>query len=176
MTTTRVTHASPSGAYAHIADRDWENDGAIIDDGGDPTVCEDIAKQLIMREPGSNINVILGGGRRQFTPNTTMDIEYPGVVGYRRDGLNLINIWSSLKPQGANASYVWNRANLLNIDVAKTDYLLGLFEPSHVSYLHEQGQNQDPSLEEMVTVAIEMLSKNPNGFFLFVEGTGNRTS
>lgn len=83
MTTTRVTHASPSGTYAHIAHRDWENDGAIRRSGQDPNICDDIAKQLIMREPGSNINVILGGGRQHFTPNTTNDPEFPTTPGYR---------------------------------------------------------------------------------------------
>ena len=26
VTTTRVTHATPASAYAHLADRDWESD------------------------------------------------------------------------------------------------------------------------------------------------------
>lgn len=29
---------------------------------------------------------------------------------------------------------------------------------------------QDPSLEEMTEVAVRMLSRNPQGFYLFVEG------
>lgn len=58
VTTTRITHASPSGAYAHIANRDWENDAAIASSGGDPELCDDIAEQLILREPGRNINVL----------------------------------------------------------------------------------------------------------------------
>jgi len=58
----------------------------------------------------------------------------------------------------------------MEVDTTQTDYLFGLFEPSHVSYLDEQAKNDDPSLEDMTKVAIQILSKNPNGFFLFVEG------
>lgn len=46
----------------------------------------------------------------------------------------------------------------------------GLFEPDHVSYLDQLKASNDPSLEEMTAVAISILSKNPAGFFLFVEG------
>ena len=58
VTTTRVTHASPAGAYAHIADRDWENDAYVSSSGQDPKVCDDIAKQLVLNDPGKNIKVI----------------------------------------------------------------------------------------------------------------------
>jgi len=58
VTTTRVTHASPAGAYAHIADRDWENDAQITYSGQDPNVCDDIAKQLVLNDPGRNIKVL----------------------------------------------------------------------------------------------------------------------
>lgn len=57
VTTTRITHASPSGTYARIADRDWENDGAVIDGGFDPKVCPDIAHQLVHTEPGKLFKV-----------------------------------------------------------------------------------------------------------------------
>lgn len=45
VTTTTVTHASPSGAYAHIADRNWENDLKIAESGIDPEFCDDIVCQ-----------------------------------------------------------------------------------------------------------------------------------
>ncbi|KAJ8867791.1 hypothetical protein PR048_031596 [Dryococelus australis] len=50
VTTTRVTHATPSGAYAH-ADRSWENDADT------PRPCKDIAAQLILDQPGKDLNV-----------------------------------------------------------------------------------------------------------------------
>lgn len=49
------------------------------------------------------------------------------------------------------------------------EYLLGLFRDDHMEY-HLKAENQ-PTLEEMVEVAIKMLSRSPKGYFLFVEGT-----
>lgn len=57
VTTTRITHASPAGTYAHTANRDWENDAEIRNSGQDPDNCDDIAEQLVNKLPGKNINV-----------------------------------------------------------------------------------------------------------------------
>jgi alkaline phosphatase len=58
VTTTRVTHATPSGTYAHVANRDWEDDYAqSLDDGVDSTTCDDIAEQLVRNSPGKNFKV-----------------------------------------------------------------------------------------------------------------------
>lgn len=56
MTTTRVTHASPAGAYAHSAQRDWESDSNVQSSGFNPSLCRDIAHQLI-HEDGKGFNV-----------------------------------------------------------------------------------------------------------------------
>lgn len=48
------------------------------------------------------------------------------------------------------------------------EYLLGLFNTDHMAY-HLKAEDE-PTLEEMVEVAIKMLSRNPKGYFLFVEG------
>lgn len=47
--------------------------------------------------------------------------------------------------------------------------ILGLFEPKDCRYEMDRDPNMDPSLTEMMEKAIQILSKNPNGFFLFVE-------
>lgn len=57
VTTARVTHASPAGTYAKIANRNWENDHEVRRDGVNSEECDDIAEQLVLREPGRNINV-----------------------------------------------------------------------------------------------------------------------
>lgn len=57
VTTTRVTHASPAGVYAHTADRDWESDADVRDAGHDPAVCPDIAQQLVTSYPGNHLKV-----------------------------------------------------------------------------------------------------------------------
>lgn len=46
----------------------------------------------------------------------------------------------------------------------------GLFEPGDMVYELDRNNETDPSLTEMVAVAIRMLQKNPRGFFLLVEG------
>lgn len=46
----------------------------------------------------------------------------------------------------------------------------GLFEPEDMTYDLERNADTDPSLTEMVEVAIKILKKNPNGFYLLVEG------
>lgn len=45
-----------------------------------------------------------------------------------------------------------------------------LFEPVDMAYDLERNVETDPSLTEMVEVAIKILRKNPNGFYLLVEG------
>lgn len=47
--------------------------------------------------------------------------------------------------------------------------VLGLFALDHMPYSLEAGNN-DPSLSDMTQKAIEILSQNSNGYFLFVEG------
>lgn len=46
----------------------------------------------------------------------------------------------------------------------------GLFEPGDMEYELNRNNVTDPSLSEMVVVAIQILRKNPKGFFLLVEG------
>jgi len=60
VTNTRVTDASPAGSYSRIAHRDWESDeDMIVQSNGKTNIsqCEDIAKQLVTREPGRNFKV-----------------------------------------------------------------------------------------------------------------------
>lgn len=60
------------------------------------------------------------------------------------------------------------------MDASKTDYLLGLFESSHLKFNLDVVENNlerdEPSLKLMVEKGIEVLSKNEKGYFLFVEG------
>jgi len=59
VTTTRVTDASPAGAYAHTAHRNWESDKDIKSFKGKTNItqCEDIARQLVTKDPGRNFKV-----------------------------------------------------------------------------------------------------------------------
>lgn len=48
----------------------------------------------------------------------------------------------------------------------------GLFAYSHMDFETDRdiGPTSDPSLREMTKTALNILLKNPKGFFLFVEG------
>ncbi|KAK8768007.1 hypothetical protein V5799_005212 [Amblyomma americanum] len=163
VTTARVTDASPAGAYAHSGYRKWQESV--------PKGCnaKDIAQQLIYDLPGSEMRVILGGGRKVFLSSKKRDEE--GKKGERSDGKNLIKKWKELKKR-FKARYVWNRSKLLAVNTQSTDYLLGLFDSDHMPYWINRSQphSTKPNLTEMVTVAIQILARNPAGFVLFAEG------
>ncbi|NWX89122.1 PPBI phosphatase, partial [Nothoprocta ornata] len=167
VTTSRVQHASPSGTYAHVVDRNWYADSSMPAEARSQG-CKDIAWQLVHNV---DINVIMGGGRIYMTPAGTPDPEYPNYAntsGVRLDGVNLIDVW--LKGR-AGARYVWNRTEMLEAaQDPQTTYLMGLFEPSDMKYEVQRNPLLDPRLSEMTEAAIKVLSRNPNGFYLFVEG------
>ncbi|MDB6060042.1 MAG: alkaline phosphatase [Verrucomicrobiaceae bacterium] len=165
VTTARVTHATPVVNYAHIGNRDWEADSNVP---AGATV-KDIARQLIEFPYGDGIDVVLGGGRSYFTPNTAKDPEYPTQVGRRNDGRDLTTEWTKRFPQ---AAYVWNKGAFDSINPNKTKHLLGLFERSHMRYEADRADDTagEPSLAEMTEKAIKILSNNRKGFYLMVEG------
>ncbi|ODM87869.1 Membrane-bound alkaline phosphatase, partial [Orchesella cincta] len=168
VTTTRVTHATPAGSYANSADRDWENNKMVQDSGQNPDTCDDIAEQLVLGDVGKRLNIIMGGGRRELTPVTVLDVE-SNQPGKRTDGKNLIETWIQSK-NATSAKYVWNKEQLFNVDLSQTDFLLGLFSWDHMDYVADANTTADPSLAEMTKIAIQILSRNPKGFFLLVEG------
>ena len=45
----------------------------------------------------------------------------------------------------------------------------GLFEPKDMRFEVFRNATRDPSIVEMTEKAIQILSKNPKGYFLFVE-------
>lgn len=55
VTTTRITHATPSALYAHTASRKWECEDRMPAQATDH--CKDIARQLVEDLPGRNIRV-----------------------------------------------------------------------------------------------------------------------
>lgn len=178
VTNMRVTHATPAPLYAHTADRWWEYDAKMKP--ADRSLCKDIARQLVEDYPGRNIQVILGGGRECFMTNATFDPEYPDHPedgrGKRIDNRRLIDYWKKNKMQRKlNYKYVWNKKDFDKVDPKKVDYLLGLFEPAHMydvtdRHLKNLSDFEEPTLAEMTLKAIQILSRNPKGFFLLVEG------
>lgn len=171
VTTSRVTHASPAGVFAHIANRYWETDQGVRTSYCDPLKVQDVAQQLVYGVVGRNLQVALGGGRQQFRNSTVFD--ETGSPGLRSDGRDLIAEWIKERSSRGNASYIWNKSQLNNLDMSNTDFLLGMFDASHCPFhqdIERKGlQDEVPTLTEMTLSAIKLLSKRPEGYFLFVE-------
>ncbi|EFX85107.1 salivary alkaline phosphatase [Daphnia pulex] len=173
VTTTRVTHATPAGLYAHSANRDWECDSQVPP--ANRHECKDIARQLIEDEPGRNINIILGGGRQVFeAANDNGTAKWPCKRG---DNLDLIEAWKADKKKREKSHlFLENRDGLLNANLDDTDFILGLFAMNHIPY--ELDRTEDPKIgemapgiEDMTEKAIHFLQKKSDkGFFLLVEG------
>jgi alkaline phosphatase len=122
-----------------------------------------IADQLL----ASGAEVILGGGSAYFYPQTAKGSK-------RKDDKNLVE---QFKLRGYELTF--NKDELLNAgNGVGTKKLFGVFHPDNMDgsldrfFLKkntvEQYPNQ-PDLTDMTRSAINVLSKNPNGFFLMVE-------
>lgn len=171
VTTTRVTHGTPAAAYAKSADRHWEDDAdmASLAPAARNAGFPDIARQLIEYPIGDGIDVVLGGGRTSFFPSSIEDLEDKAVKGRRLDGRDLVGEWLT---STRDAAFVWTRQQLLELDPEKTGRVLGLFDPEDMDYeaRREEDVAGEPSLTEMTRVAIRLLGRDPDGFFLMVEG------
>ncbi|XP_037949996.1 membrane-bound alkaline phosphatase-like [Teleopsis dalmanni] len=162
VTTTRITHASPAGVYAHTAERDWENDSELKEDCGSDSTAQDIAYQLIHGEVGSKLKFVMGGGKKHFIDSSLYE------KGERSDGRNLINDY---KQQNAKNLYVETHEQLMNANLDEAERVFGLYQDSHLLYHLETNETTtQPTLEEMTRKAIEYLSKNDEGYFIFIEG------
>ena len=181
VTTTRLTHATPAATYAKSADRNWEDDSDMPTEAR-AAGCADIASQLVAfearleaRHEGADIDgleVAFGGGRRHFlpaetaanSPDATSEVE-----GDRTDGRDLIAEWRALYPEGR---YVFDRAGFDALGADTVAPVLGLFAESHMRYEADRANDAsgEPSLSEMTGRAIELLSRDEEGYFLVVEG------
>lgn len=154
VTTARITHATPGATYAHTPHRDWET-YEQLPKAAQLAKFPDIAAQFLTFNHGKGLNLMMGGGRDYFTQ--------------RGDGRNLVEEWKIKYPQGV---YLTQTKDLDQIDWKKTQQVLGLFSPSHMTYESDRDQSPqgEPSLSQMTKKAIEFLSQHPEGYFLIVEG------
>ncbi|CAF1614205.1 unnamed protein product [Rotaria magnacalcarata] len=165
ITTARITHATPAAAYAHSAERDWEGyDTKRFGIRETREGCRDIAHQLVLRSPP--IDLVFGGGRRYFYPNTMVDVENPKLNGSRTDNRSLIDeFW--------HGRFIWNKNQMDKIVLGTSTPLMGLFEYNHLYFETDRIVNRTdkPSLSQMTKFAIEhFLNMKQNGFFLLIEG------
>lgn len=114
----------------------------------------DIGRQLIEETPGRNLNVILGGGLGKFASERT-------------DGRDLLQQWHSANPDGCFARTLTELRDCSSN--SSNGSLLGVFSDSHMAY-HLAAPQDQPRLSDMTEAAIENLSRQPNGYFIFIEG------
>lgn len=164
VSTTRLTHATPAGAYGHSTDRNYEND-ALMPAGVKAQGCQDLALQLMnWNVNGASWDVALGGGRRNFQPES--------IGGARLDGRNLLGEFIS---KHGDDHYVNDTFSLAAARSQRNLPLLGLFAPEHMAYHVDCVDDPtclQPRLAEMTATAIELLSHffGDKGYFLLVEG------
>ncbi len=139
-----VTHATPASFLAHTNSRKNQL-----------TIARQIAE--------GDTDVILGGGLGYFLPHSKSE-------SYRYDEQDLVALFKQqgVKQKGAgnHTSVVYNLQQFKNMGEAKR--LLGLFARKH---LPKVSQNRQPSLAAMTEKALQILSENPQGFVLMVEGS-----
>ncbi|RDE11000.1 MAG: hypothetical protein C4K49_12340 [Candidatus Thorarchaeota archaeon] len=100
----------------------------------------EITRQIVEQ---TNVDVIMGGGRSYFSSQQLEDMQSNGFT------------------------LVTNRSGLMSVTDGK---VLGLFADGHVGYEQYRDCISTPSLAEMTEKAIDVLSMDPEGFFLMVEG------
>jgi alkaline phosphatase len=154
VSTARITHATPAAVYAHAPDRDWENDTTIpVPERGKG--CLDIATQLT----GFPFAVALGGGQREF-------------FGEDKGGKRIEAKADIIAPwQKRTRGHYVTTAGAMDATPQDGKPLLGLFSSSHMTYMLDRTPDSaEPTLSQMTASAIDRLAKNPDGYFLMVEG------
>ncbi|EAW11475.1 alkaline phosphatase [Aspergillus clavatus NRRL 1] len=153
VVTTRITDATPACFASHVNRRQYE---------------DRIAEQEIGEHPlGRVVDLILGGGRCHFLPNSTDG-------SCRADDRDLVSI---AKEKGF--SYLDDRKGFdsLNGGSEAKLPLLGLFAEKDIPFEIDRRTQNDvyPSLEEMARTALKILSDatadSEQGFFLLIEGS-----
>lgn len=107
---------------------------------------DSLSEQQVYQE----LDVVMGAGSQYFTEEKRGDKE------------NLISVIKE------NYQYVTSPEELNNI---RTGKLWAMFAPSALAYDFDREHSKEPSLAEMTAKAIELLSKDKDGFFLMVEGS-----
>jgi alkaline phosphatase len=174
ITDTRVTHATPASFAAHQTHRSLENE---------------IASDML----ATGVDVMLGGGLRYWIPasvnsddasKTAVTAMLNGadvrIKSKRKDERNLLT-----EAQDAGYKLAFNESQL---DSMEGDKVLGLFHYSAMldgiaNTVCETASTQaeidaanalyncaQPSLAEMTKKALDILSKDKDGFFLMIEG------
>lgn len=155
ITTTRLTHATPAAFAAHNITRNNENEIAV-----------DFLK--------SGVDFFAGGGVRHFLPKGTMqknaDAIGNNIKSKRKDNRNLVKEFGN---RGYKTFVGMKGAKAFNkTDFSSISKVFAAFTYTHMPYEIERinQYHNVPSLASMTRAAIEVLSKDNDGFFLMIEG------
>jgi len=161
VATSQICHATPAGFAAHVPHRNQFNK---------------IASQYFdnFAAKGFPIEVLLGGQEANFSsdsdPGGNGRVWYYVYGGGKKvnDESNPRDLISEFQDNGY--AVIRNAAELKNI---QADRLLSLFtEKGGLTPEHQrQAGNPEPHLSEMTAKALETLAKDPEGFFMMIEGS-----
>ncbi len=110
---------------------------------------EKIAEQLVE----SDVNILFGGRKGFFLPEAEK--------GRRKDGRNLLH-------EARQKGYVVVET-VEEMKKAQGEKILGLYNMGNMLFDIDRKGSTEPSLPEMTAKALDLLSRDPDGFFLMVE-------
>ena len=152
-----------------------------------------IIDQFLDERANSGLTVLMGGGRRWFLPSGTVGSARAASTDYvlGSDITTGWNVPAGLSDPAADQLSAYQAAGFTyaasksDMDAAGTpNKLLGLFNLGNMNVAYDKlggrrgtssvvadyGFPDQPMLDEMTDKALQVLSKNPNGFYLMVEG------
>ncbi|MDP8254976.1 MAG: alkaline phosphatase [Candidatus Alcyoniella australis] len=155
ISTTRVTHSTPAAFASCLATH--------LDEPA-------VADQLLER----GVDVLLGGGINAWIPAQSKASDFAPInaaldsPSKRKDENNRLD-------RAAELSYqvVFTKSQLESLGALPEGKLLGLFSgsvfPPSVDRLAEDAEYDLPTLEGLTRAALDVLGRDPDGFFLMVE-------
>ncbi|KAL6859240.1 alkaline-phosphatase-like protein [Trichoderma novae-zelandiae] len=154
VVTTDITDATPATFVSHVLRREMQDSIAL----------QEIGEGVL----GRSVDLMLGGGRCHFLPNST-------AGGCRADEVDV----TQLAQEKHGWSYADDRHSFDALDGGNKVKLpfLGLFAERDVPFEIDRQKQNDvyPSLSEMATTALRALEKatkdSDKGFFLMIEGS-----
>jgi alkaline phosphatase len=106
------------------------------------------------QELQAGVDVLLGGRKQFFLPEA--------AGGKRKDGRDLVE-----EARRAGYAVVGTASELQQASGGK---ILGLFNMGNMAFELDRAKTAEPSLAEMTAKTLEVLAKNPKGFFVMIEG------
>jgi len=147
VSTSRLSHATPADFSAHVDDRGKED-------------------EITLHQVFNRIDVMMGGGGRHLKPGPNCANAKPG--GTRDD---CIDLEEELLDHGYEMCST--RFELEHIEASAGKKVWCTFAESHMAPDIDRKfiAETEPSIDEMTKKAIDILSQDPAGFFLMVEGS-----